>query len=264
MYHNFITLNINPLSPAIMKFFSALTILLCFFSLQVQAQRPAADQIETLNSPLTVQPIQHGTLVMSRNETDIYVDPVGGANAFKGLDKPDIILITHTHGDHLSVETLNVLDTKNAQLIMPQTVADELPDKYSDQSTVLENGEQAQLSGINIRAVAMYNVPPSKKKYHTKGDGNGYVISDDSGKIYISGDTEGTPEMRALKNIDIAFVCMNLPYTMDVQQAADAVLDFAPAIVYPYHYRGQDTQKFKQLVNAQNESIDVRLRNWYK
>ncbi|TYP92632.1 L-ascorbate metabolism protein UlaG, beta-lactamase superfamily [Fodinibius salinus] len=247
-----------------MKFFSTLVILLCFVSLQVQAQRPTADQIKTLNDSLTVQPIQHGTLVMSRNGTDIYVDPVGSASAFDGLDKPDIILITHTHGDHLSIETLDALDTENAQLIVPQTVADALPNKFSNQITVLGNGEQTHLLGINIRAVAMYNLPPSKKKYHAKGDGIGYLISDNSDKIYISGDTEGTPEMRALKNIDIAFVCMNLPYTMDVQQAADAVIDFAPAIVYPYHYRGQDIKQFKQLVNAKNKQIDVRLRNWYE
>jgi L-ascorbate metabolism protein UlaG (beta-lactamase superfamily) len=90
------------------------------------------------------------------------------------------------------------------------------------------------------------------------------VLSDGSGKIYISGDTEGTPEMRALQNINIAFVCMNLPYTMDVEQASDAMLDFKPGIVYPYHYRGQDVEKFKQLVNDGSSQIDVRLLEWYK
>lgn len=239
------------------------TLLLCFFSLQSNAQLPDAGQIETATGTLTVQPIQHGTLVLSRDDLTVYVDPVGGAEAFKELNNPDIILITHIHGDHLSVETLNALNTENANIIAPQSVADRLPETYSNQLQVLANGESTDQSGINIKAVAMYNLPPSEDAHHPKGRGNGYVISDGTGKIYISGDTEGTPEMRALKNVDIAFVCMNLPYTMDVQQAADAVLAFKPAIVYPYHHRGQDTQKFKQLVNAANKQIKVRLLNWY-
>jgi len=239
------------------------TLLLCFFSLQSNAQLPAAGQIETATGTLTVQPIQHGTLVLSRNDLTVYVDPVDGAEAFKGLNNPDIILITHIHGDHLSVETLNAFNTENATIIAPQSVADRLPETYSNQLQVLANGKSTDQSGINIQAVAMYNLPPSKDAHHPKGRGNGYVISDGTGKIYISGDTEGTPEMRALKNVDIAFVCMNLPYTMDVQQAADAVLDFKPAIVYPYHHRGQNIQKFRQLVNAANKQIEVRLLNWY-
>jgi L-ascorbate metabolism protein UlaG (beta-lactamase superfamily) len=202
--------------------------------------------------------------VLSKADLAVYVDPVGGAEAFKGLKKPDIIIITHIHGDHLSVETLNALDTQNATILAPQSVADKLPDTYSNKLQVLANGQSADLSGISIKAIAMYNLPPSEDAHHPKGRGNGYVISDDTGKIYISGDTEGTPEMRSLKNIDVAFVCMNLPYTMDVQQAADAVLDFKPAIVYPYHHRGQDIETFKKIVNTQNDDIDVRLLNWYK
>jgi L-ascorbate metabolism protein UlaG (beta-lactamase superfamily) len=202
--------------------------------------------------------------VLSKADLTVYVDPVGGAEAFKGLKKPDIIIITHIHGDHLSVETLNALDTQNATILAPQSVADKLPDTYSNKLQVLANGQSADLSGISIKAIAMYNLPPSEDAHHPKGRGNGYVISDDTGKIYISGDTEGTPEMRSLKNIDVAFVCMNLPYTMDVQQAADAVLDFKPAIVYPYHHRGQDIETFKKIVNTQNDDIDVRLLNWYK
>jgi L-ascorbate metabolism protein UlaG (beta-lactamase superfamily) len=113
----------------------------------------------------------------------------------------------------------------------------------------------------------MYNLPESADAKHTKGRGNGYVLKLGGKTVYISGDTAGIPEMRGLKNIDVAFVCMNLPYTMDVPEAAAAVLDFKPKIVYPYHYRGangfSDTEAFKKLVNASNTSIDVRLRNWY-
>jgi L-ascorbate metabolism protein UlaG (beta-lactamase superfamily) len=113
----------------------------------------------------------------------------------------------------------------------------------------------------------MYNLPESPDSKHTKGRGNGYVLTFGNKTVYISGDTAGIPEMRALKNIDVAFVCMNLPYTMDINEAASAVLDFKPKVMYPYHYRGQnglnDTEAFKKIVSASNTSIDVRLRNWY-
>ncbi len=235
----------------------------CFLWLPSRAQLPEADQFETMDGSLTVQPIQHGTLVLKRNDLSIYVDPVGGAEAFSELDSPDIILITHIHGDHLSVETLDALNTENAVIVVPQSVADRLPETYADKLQILANGESTEQSGLSIKAVAMYNLPPSDDAHHPKGRGNGYILSDGEGKVYISGDTEGTPEMRGLQNIDIAFICMNLPYTMDVEQAADAVLAFKPAIVYPYHYRGQDVEKFKQLVNAKNNQIDVRLLEWY-
>ena len=240
------------------------TLIFSFLNLEAFAQQPTPNKEQTSQGLLTIQPIQHGTLVLERNGKTVYVDPVGGAKAFEGLNKPDLILITHIHGDHLSVETLNTLDTEDATFITPQSVANKLPQKFTSQTTVLGNGEETTHSGIDVKAVAMYNLPPSEDAHHPKGRGNGYVISDPSGKIYISGDTEATPEMRALKNIDIAFVCMNLPYTMDVQQAANAVLDFAPRIVYPYHYRGQDVQTFKKIVNVQNDAIDVRLLNWYE
>ena len=113
----------------------------------------------------------------------------------------------------------------------------------------------------------MYNLPDDKDARHSKGRGNGYVLTLGGKRIYISGDTEDIPEMRALKSIDVAFVCMNLPYTMDINQAAGAVLEFKPKVVYPYHYRGQgglaEVEGFKKLVNAGSKSIDVRLRNWY-
>jgi len=240
------------------------TLIFSFLNLEAFAQQPTPNKEQTSQGLLTIQPIQHGTLVLERNGKTVYVDPVGGAKAFEGLNKPDLILITHIHGDHLSVETLNTLDTEDATFITPQSVANKLPQKFTSQTTVLGNGEETTHSGIDVKAVAMYNLPPSEDAHHPKGRGNGYVISDPSGKIYISGDTEATPEMRALKNIDIAFVCMNLPYTMDVQQAANAVLDFAPRIVYPYHYRGQNVQTFKKIVNVQNDAIDVRLLNWYE
>ena len=231
----------------------------------IQAQQPPADQIPAEAGAITVQPIQHGSVVLSWNGMSIYVDPVQKKEMFKGLDAPDIVLITDVHGDHLNIETINQLDTSNAVFIVPQAVADRLSESdFMDQLVILDNGNSTEQKGIPIRAVPMYNLPQSDDAYHPKGRGNGYVLTLGGKNVYISGDTEDTPEMRALEDIDIAFVCMNLPYTMDVNQAASAVLDFKPAIVYPYHYRGQDTKKFKELVDVGNENIDVRLRDWYQ
>ena len=230
---------------------------------RAQAQKPVADQIPAENGSITIQPIQHGTLALSWNSTSIYVDPTGGAEAFSGLNKPDLILITDIHGDHMNVETLESLDTENTVLIAPQAVKSSLPEDLANKVTVLANGEETEIMKLNIRATPMYNLPQDDSSRHPKGRGNGYILHMGGKNIYISGDTEDIEEMRSLSEIDVAFVCMNLPYTMDINQAADAVLDFKPHIVYPYHYRGQDTEAFKKLVNSKNSDIEVRLRNWY-
>ena len=244
--------------------------LLVFFHLSfflIHAQRPAPDKIETSSGPLTMQPINHGSLVLTWDNNTIYIDPYPNAKAFEGISPPDLILITDIHGDHLNAETLNAIETSKAKLIVPQAVAEQLPDKLKGKATVLANGKKIKEAGLTISAIPMYNLPEAPDSRHTKGRGNGYVLNLGGKTVYISGDTEDIPEMRALKNIDVAFVCMNLPYTMDIEQASSAVLEFKPKIVYPYHYRGQgglnDVEGFKKLVNAVNPSIDVRLRNWY-
>lgn len=248
-----------------MKKVSIILVLLLALTAAMQAQnRPKADTIQTENGDLVIQPIRHATLVLNWNDAVIYVDPAQPGNLFSGLPSPDIILITDVHGDHLNTETLDALNTEDATIIVPQAVADRLSTtKYMEQVTILNNGEQTRQMDIPIRAIPMYNLPQSEDSHHPKGRGNGYVLTLGGKKLYLSGDTEGIPEMRNLENIDIAFVCMNLPYTMSIDQAAEAVLDFQPDIVYPYHYRGQDTQQFKELVNAKNADIDVRLRDWY-
>lgn len=246
------------------------TLCIFAFSLAVlvaYAQRPAPDQIKTNSGNLTIQPVLHGSLVMTWNNTTIYVDPYGGAAGFDGLATPDLILITDIHGDHMNVETLDALETSGAKLFVPQAVADQLPAKYKDRVTVIDNGDSANSGKIAISAIPMYNLPEDSDSRHTKGRGNGYVLEMGGTRVYISGDTEDIPEMRQLKNIDVAFVCMNLPYTMDINQAASAVLEFQPRIVYPYHYRGQgglnDVEGFRKLVEAGGKEIEVRLRNWY-
>lgn len=231
------------------------------------AQRPAPDKIETKAGPLTIQPILHGCLVLTWNNKTIYVDPYGGPKAFSGIAAPDLILITDIHGDHLNPETLNAIETSKATIIAPQAVADQLPENLKSKKLVLNNGNRLVEQGISISAIPMYNLPEGPDSRHTKGRGNGYILDLGGKNVYISGDTEDIPEMRALKNIDVAFVCMNQPYTMDINQASSAVLEFKPKIVYPFHFRGQnglsDVEAFKKLVDAGNASIDVRLRNWY-
>jgi L-ascorbate metabolism protein UlaG (beta-lactamase superfamily) len=235
-----------------------------FFS--VNAQRSGPDTEPTKMGPLSIQPIQHASLILTVQGITIYSDP-SGADNFKGLTPPDIILITDIHGDHFDIKTIDAIKKENTLLIVPQVVADKLPDADKAHLVVLKNGGQTTQSGISISAIPMYNLPESPTAMHTKGRGNGYVLGIGGKLIYISGDTQGIPEMRSLKNIDIAFICMNLPYTMDVKEAADAVLEFKPKIVYPYHYRGKDglsdVNAFKSLVEAGNKNIEVRLRNWY-
>lgn len=167
----------------------------------------------------------------------------------------------------MNVETLDALNTQSAKLVVPQAVAEQLPASYKDRLVVVGNGDETQIGEITIRAIPMYNLPDDASSRHPKGRGNGYVLELGGKRVYLSGDTEDIPEMRQLKDIDVAFVCMNLPYTMDINQAASAVLEFQPAIVYPYHYRGQgglaDVDGFRQLVEKGGKKIEVRLRNWY-
>jgi L-ascorbate metabolism protein UlaG (beta-lactamase superfamily) len=213
---------------------------------------------------LTITPVQHASLAFTIGHTTIYADPAGGAN-FSGVSAPDLILITDIHGDHFDTASIIKVKTPKTILVVPQAVADLLPPALKAKAVVLHNGDHTTQAGIAITAIPMYNTGANPR--HTKGRGNGYVLNIGGKNLYLSGDTEGIPEMRALKNIDVAFVCMNLPYTMDVKQAAEAVLAFKPKIVYPYHYRGQnglsDVNQFKELVNAGDKNIEVRLRNWY-
>ena len=229
----------------------------------------------TTNTPLKsnvegdikIIPIEHATAIIEWKDVVLYIDPTGGASAFETQKKPTLILITDIHGDHLNIETLDAIKSSNAKIIVPQAVADELPENYSPQLEIMDNGSIKELSEISIEAIPMYNLRNEAKDFHVKGRGNGYVLTIDDQRIYFSGDTEDIPEMRSLENIDKAFVCMNLPYTMTVESAASAVLDFKPKQVYPYHYRGRpdvsDVAKFKNLVEAGNQGIEVVQLDWY-
>ena len=225
------------------------------------------DVIRTNDGEVTIQPVLHGSLVLSWKNEVIYVDPYGGGERFADIKNPTIILITDIHGDHLNLKTLEKLNTLNTRLFVPKAVFEKLPEEMQSIATIISNGQTMVYQEMEILAIPMYNLPESPDSRHTKGRGNGYVLTIGGKRIYLSGDTEDIPEMRNLRNIDVAFVCMNLPYTMDVNQAADAVIDFKPAIVYPYHYRGKDglsdVASFKKQVEDAGIATEVRLRNWY-
>lgn len=248
-----------------MKFKIAMIFLLSTGLSIANAQMVTPDQVKVKGGELTIHPITHATMVLTYQKKNIYVDPTGGSDAFKGLAAPDLILITDIHGDHFDLKTIEALATDKAIFVVPQAVADKLPATIAKQRIiVLGNGSKTNQSGISIAAIPMYNLPgAANASNHPKGRGNGYLLTIGGKIIYISGDTADTPEMRALKNIDIAFVCMNLPYTMDVKSASQGVLAFKPKVVYPYHYKGQDVESFKNLVNTGDRNIEVRLRNWY-
>ncbi len=216
---------------------------------------------------IEIEPISHATVVIKWEDAVIYTDPVGGADAFEGKDAPSFVLITDIHGDHMDAKTLEALKLGDTKVIVPQAVKEKLPKEMEANLMVMNNGDTKEIMGFSVKAVPMYNLPEAKDAMHTKGRGNGYVVEKDGQRLYISGDTEDIPEMRDLENIDVALVCMNLPYTMTVEDAADGVLAFAPKKVYPYHYRGKDglsdVAKFKELVDKGNKEIEVFQLNWY-
>lgn len=235
--------------------------------LSVSAQSAVPDIIPAKGSDIKIQPILHGSLILEWNDQVIYVDPYGGSELYKGQKAPTLVFITDIHPDHMDTVTLSKLQTTGATFVVPQAVSDQLPQKFKTKLIILGNGEMRKINDISVVGFPMYNLPESDVAPHTKGRGNGYVLDMGKKRIYISGDTEDIPEMRSLRSVDIAFVCMNLPYTMTVDQAAEAVLAFKPKIVYPYHYKGKDgfsdVAAFKKKVEAGNSKIEVRLRNWY-
>lgn len=216
---------------------------------------------------INVVPVEHASLVLSHGQQTIYIDPVGDAQWYANFNAPALILITDLHWDHFNSKTLGAIIKKNTVIIAPKAVADKMTPNLLAQTKILNNGENINILGIPITAIPMYNLRKEALDFHTKGRGNGYVITLANKKIYFSGDTEDIPEMRRLKNIDMAFVCMNLPYTMTETAAASAVLEFKPSVVYPYHYRGKpnisNVALFKSLVQKQNPNIQVIQLDWY-
>jgi len=229
---------------------------------------PSDDTILASNGDIAVHAIHHAALTLTHGGLVILVDPAppqGGTPPadptveYKALPPPKIILLTHDHADHFNVPILEAV-SGGATIVAPREVFDKMPADLKAKTKVVANGATIEVADTSIQAVAMYNTTPARQQFHPKGGGNGYIVTLGGKRIYIAGDTEETPEMDALKNIDAAFLPMNLPYTMDVAAAAKAVKDFKPKIVYPYHYSGSDTVKFKALVG---DAADVRLLDWY-
>lgn len=222
---------------------------------------------EAINSTTKITPISHATAVIEFDDTTIYLDPTLGAASFSAFKKANYVLITDIHGDHMNINTLKELDLDSTTIIAPIAVAKNLAELNVKEIITINNNETKNFTTFIVEAIPMYNLRKEALKFHNKGRGNGYVLTIDNERIYFSGDTEDIPEMRNLKNIDKAFVCMNLPYTMTVESAADAVLAFKPQKVYPYHYRGtnglSDVAKFKEIINEKDKEIEVIQWNWY-
>jgi len=205
-----------------------------------------------------VVPITHGSVVLQWEGKVIHVDPWSQGD-YAGVPQADLILVTDIHGDHMDPDQISKVRKANTVIIAPAAVQ-----KTVTQARVLGNGESVEILGARIEAIPMYNLkrgPEEGKLYHDKGRGNGYIVKLGDQRFYFSGDTECIPEMKALKDIDVAFVSMNLPYTMTPEEAAGCVNAFAPKVVYPYHYRGSDMDAFKNSVTA--GGVEVKLLDWY-
>jgi len=212
----------------------------------------------TSAGPVKITPLNHASTLIEAGGKVIYLDPAKPVK-FAELPKADLILITDIHGDHMDPDSIQEITRTDTEIISSPAVA-----KTVTTAKPLANGETQTWQSWRIEAIPAYNLkrgPAPGKFFHDKGRGNGYVLTYGGKRFYFSGDTEGVPEMRALRNIDVAFVCMNLPYTMPPDEAADAVKAFHPKIVIPYHYRGSDLAVFQK--DLQGTGIEVRLLDWY-
>ncbi|MCW5720813.1 MAG: MBL fold metallo-hydrolase [Devosia sp.] len=222
-------------------------------------EAPLSDMIATSEGDLVIHPIDHASLALEWDDKVLYVDPVGGAERYAALPAPTAILITHGHGDHFDLPTLDAI-AGAAPLLTNQDVYDKLPAALQARAIALANGETGEIDGVPVAAIAAHNTTEERLRYHPRGVGNGYVLSLGDRKVYIAGDTEPTPDMLALRDIAVAFLPMNLPYTMTPEQAVEAINIFKPGIVYPYHYGDSDLSALETGLAA---GIELRRRNWY-
>lgn len=222
---------------------------------------PAAfetDLIETDAGKMEITFIGHGTLMFRFGETVIHVDPWIRLADYSTMPKADILLITHEHTDHLDPEAVRILRKDSTEIILTQACAEQIKD-----GKVMENGDVLTIRGIKIEAVPAYNLVHMRKDgtpFHPKGRGNGYVLNFGDKRVYVAGDTENIPEMKELGQIDVAFLPMNLPYTMTPEMAASAAKLFAPKILYPYHFGETDTAQIVHLLKEE-KGMEVRIRN---
>jgi len=211
-----------------------------------------SDTLKTSNGDLKMVFIGHGTLMFEYSGVVIHVDPVSMYADYSKLPKADLILITHEHGDHLDPKAIQILSKPNAtRIVVNPGSAKALPD-----ATVMKNADTTTIFGIKIEAVPAYN---PEKPFHPKGNGNGYVLTFGDKRVFAAGDTENVPEIKSLKNIDVAFLPMNLPYTMTPEQVADVAKAMRPKVLYPYHYGNTDPNLLVTLLKDE-KGIEVRVR----
>jgi L-ascorbate metabolism protein UlaG (beta-lactamase superfamily) len=236
-----------------------LAVACSFFVMSPFAHLAATTQtFPTSAGDVTITPLYHASTLIEAGGKVIYLDPAKPAK-FAGAPKADLILITDIHGDHMDPASIAEISKTGTDILAPPAVVATVT-----AAKPIANGERKTWQGWSIEAIPAYNLtrgPAPGKFYHDRGRGNGYVLTYGGVRFYFSGDTEGIPEMRALKNIDVAFVCMNLPYTMPPEEAAEAVKAFHPKVVIPYHYRGSDLTIFKK--GLEGTGIEVRLLEWY-
>jgi L-ascorbate metabolism protein UlaG (beta-lactamase superfamily) len=216
-----------------------------------------SDIIKTSAGDLKITFIGHGTLMFTFGGKVIHVDPVSQEADYTKLPKADLILVTHQHGDHFDVKALDILRTEKTQLILTEICAQQVKG-----GMVMKNGEVKSIAGLKIEAVPAYNLVHMRsegKPFHPKGEGNGYVITFGDKRVYVAGDTENIQEMKKLEKIDVAFLPMNLPYTMTPEMVADCAKAFKPRVLYPYHFGETDTSKLLGLLKDSKE-IEVRIR----
>ncbi len=211
------------------------------------------DILKTSSGDLKMTFIAHGTLMFTWGGKVIHIDPVSMFGTdYASLPKADLILVTHEHGDHLDAKTIQAISTPDTVVIANKASAKSLPD-----AKVMQNGDIQTISGITVEAVPAYNL---EKPFHPKGNGNGYVITFGDKRVFVAGDTENVPEIKALKNIDVAFLPMNQPYTMTPEQVADVAKVMQPKILYPYHFGQTDTGALVNLLKEE-KGIEVRIRD---
>src|ERR1039457_587914 len=236
-----------------------LTLVYTFVAMTSLARATAAPQIfQTSSGAVKVTPLYHASVLLEAGGKIIYIDPAKPAK-LGGLPKADLILITHIHPDHMDSGSISEINKAGTEIMAPPSVVETV-----NTAKPITNGQTKTWQGWTIEAVPAYNLtrgPAPGKLFHPKGRDNGYVLTYGGVRFYFSADTEGIPEMRALKNIDVAFVCMNLPYTMPPEEAADAVKAFHPKVVIPYHYRGSDLSVFQKALEG--TGIELRLLDWY-
>lgn len=220
-----------------------------------------ADTLLTAAGPLVIHPEQHASFLLQWDDLLVAVDPVGEAERYLRLGRPQLVLVTHKHGDHFDPDVLRELAGEHNVVITTPLVAESVP---SCDAVVLLNGDSHTVGDLRVTAVPAYNTTADRLQYHPRGRDNGYLLERGGVRVYISGDTEDIPELADLAPVDAAFLCMNLPYTMSVAQAARAVGLLRPAVVYPYHFRnGDGSHADVGALSALVAGVEVRVLGWY-